>query len=72
MVRKKEKIYLVENDHRFQEYCEENGFTANNVPIDNFIDVAKEIGWAMTTNEFEMHHNTRTLPTHYFMRIKDN
>lgn len=72
MVRKNEKIYLVENDHRFQEYCEENGYVANDVPTDNFIEVAKEIGWVMTTKEFEMHHNTRTLPTFYFMRITDN
>ena len=69
MVDKEMKVYLIENDHRFQQYCKEKGFNPNNVPIEEFIGVAEEIGWIMSTKEFEMHHNTRTLPQYYYIRI---
>jgi hypothetical protein len=69
MVEKDIKIYLIENDHKFQEYCKEKNFSPNNVPVEKFIDVAEDIGWVMTMKEFEMHHNTRTLPDYYYIRI---
>lgn len=69
MVEKDITIYLIENDHKFEQYCKEKDLIPNNVPIEEFIAVAEDIGWVMTVKEFEMHHNTRTLPKHYFIRI---
>jgi hypothetical protein len=69
MVNIKEKIYLIENDHRLEEFCKEKGYSPNNIPLADFIDIAEEIGWVMSAKDFEMHHNTRTLPKHYYIRI---
>ena len=69
MVNIKETIYLVENDHRLDEFCKENGYVPNNIPLAEFIDMAQEIGWVLSSKDFEMHHNTRTLPKHYYIRI---
>jgi len=63
------KVYLIENDHKLQKYCEDKGLSPNTIPTKNFIDMAKDIGWVMTMSEFEMHHNTRTLPTYYYLRM---
>jgi len=69
MVERDIKIYVIENDHKFQEYCKEKDFNPNSVPVEKFIDVAEDIGWVMSMKEFEMHHNTRTLPQYYYIRI---
>jgi hypothetical protein len=70
MVMENIKVYLIENDHRLQKYCEEKGYLPNTIPTDKFVDVAKDIGWVMSIDEYEMHHNTRTLPTYYYLRMK--
>jgi hypothetical protein len=62
-------IYLIENDHKLQEYCEEHDVSANAIPLDEFKNIAKEIGWVLSTKDFEMHHNTRSLPQFYYIRI---
>ena len=64
------KVFLIENDHKFQQYCKEKGFSPNNVPMEDFMNIASEIGWVMTYKDYEMHHNTRTLPLHYYIRFK--
>lgn len=69
MVSENMKFYLIENDHKLAEYCMENDFSPNNLPIDKFVSMAEEVGWIFTPQEFEMHHNTRTLPKHYYLRI---
>lgn len=63
------KFYLIENDHKLAEYCIEYNYTPNNLPIDKFVSMAEEVGWVFSATEFEMHHNTRTLPKHYYLRI---
>lgn len=65
------KIYIIENDHRLKEYCNEKGYSPNNIPIEDFLCIANEIGWVMTSKEYEMHHNTKTLPPYYFIRITE-
>jgi hypothetical protein len=69
MVTKEKMIYLVENDHKLNEYCEEKDVSANSIPLDDFKSIAKEIGWVMTTEDYERYHNTRTLPQFYYIRI---
>ena len=69
MVKEDLKIYLIENDHRLHQYCLENGCSPNSISIEKFVDIAEEIGWVMTLKDYEMHHNTRTLPKHYYIRI---
>ena len=41
----------------------------NSISTDKFIKMAEEIGWVMSTDEYEMYHNTRALPKFYFIRI---
>lgn len=69
MVNKKVKIYLIENDHRLMKYCEEKNLSPNSIPLNNFIEIANDIGWVMSTEDYEKHHNTRTLPQFYYIKI---
>lgn len=64
-------IFVVENDHRLAEYCAEKDIMPNSISNDKFMDIASDIGWVMTCDEFERHHNTRTLPQFYYIRIID-
>ena len=69
MVKESMKFYLIENDHKLAEYCAEQDYVPNNLPLDMFMSMAEEVGWVFTPNEYEAHHNTRTLPKHYYLRI---
>lgn len=62
-------VYIIENDHKLAEYCEREKIMPNSISIDKFIEIAEEIGWVMSTGEYEMYHNTRALPKYYFIRI---
>lgn len=62
-------FYLLENDHRLEEYCEEVGAHPNSLSLDQFISVAKEIGWIMSQKEYERLHNTNGLPKSYYLKI---
>lgn len=70
MVNKKQTtVYIIENDHKLAEYCSREKIMPNSISTDKFIKIAEEIGWVMSTDEYEMYHNTRALPKFYFIRI---
>jgi hypothetical protein len=71
MVKEQLKFYLIENDHKLAEFCHEHNTSPNSLSIDQFMDIAEDIGWVMTAADYEMHLNTRTLPDKYFIRIVD-
>lgn len=62
-------IYVLENDHRIEEYCEELNLTPNSLPLDKFILAAQEIGWTMTSKEYERLNNTGGLTNSHYIRI---
>ena len=43
MVTKETVIYLIENDHKLKEYCEEHDVSANSIPLDNFKEIARKV-----------------------------
>jgi hypothetical protein len=69
---KETKVYVIENDHRLAEWCAEHDTMPNSIPSDKFMEIANEIGYVMSCADFEMHHNTRTLPQFYYIRILEN
>jgi hypothetical protein len=69
MVTRETMIYLIENDHKLREYCEEHDVSANAIPLEDFKEIAKKVGWVMSSRDYELHHNTRTLPNYYYIRI---
>jgi hypothetical protein len=69
MVTEDIKIYLIENDHKLAQYCHENKTSPNTLTDEQFITMAEDVGWVMSGKDYEMHHNTRTLPGKYFIRI---
>jgi hypothetical protein len=68
MVTRKVTMYLLEKDHRLEEYCEELETTPNNLTQEQFINAAKEIGWVMSLKEYERLHNTNGMPREYYLR----
>jgi hypothetical protein len=68
MVTRKVTMYLLEKDHRLDEYCEELGTSANGLTNEQFISAAKEIGWVMSLKEYERLHNTGGMPRQYYLR----
>jgi len=69
MVTSKVTIYVLEKDHRLEEYCEELNVSPNSLPLDKFINAAQEIGWTMTAREYERLNNTSGLPNSHYIRI---
>lgn len=61
-------MYLLENDHRLEEYCAELKSSPNALTQEQFINAAKEIGWVMSLKEYERLHNTNGMPHKYYLR----
>lgn len=64
-------IYVIENDHKLQEYCGELNQSPNELSNDKFKEAAKLIGWVLSFRDYERYHNTNTMPKHYYIRIDE-